>query len=88
MDHKAIRKRLRDVAATGYSWVFEEYLDGINSLAAPVRDQSGLVVAAVHAHGPAYRFPGRKDADALAQKVVDAARRVSASLHGQLSPTP
>ena len=52
------------MAARPAEWVYGEYDDDINSVAAPVRDASGAVVAAVHVHGPAYRFPGDDDPDA------------------------
>ena len=80
VDHKLIRKRLREIVADGHAWVFEEFLDGINSIAAPIHDGSGSVVAAVHAHGPTYRFPGKKDRAVIVGRVVDAAGRISAGL--------
>ena len=53
---------------------------GISSVAAPVADGSGEVVAAVHLHGPSYRFPAPGDTDALAALVVASAARISESL--------
>jgi DNA-binding IclR family transcriptional regulator len=75
-DAASIRTRLADVARKGYAWAFEEFLDGLNSVAAPVRDAKGRVVAAVHAHGPAYRFPGETDADEVGRLVAATAARV------------
>ncbi len=75
-DAAAIRTRLTDIAAKGYAWAFEELIDGLNSVAAPIRDAGGRVVGAIHAHGPAYRFPGDADADKLGRLVADAADRV------------
>jgi IclR family pca regulon transcriptional regulator len=75
-DAAAIRSRFADIAAKGYAWAFEEFLDGLNSVAAPVRDASGRVVAAIHAHGPAYRFPGDIDADEVGRLVAATAQRV------------
>jgi IclR family transcriptional regulator, acetate operon repressor len=75
-DAAAIRTRLVDIAAKGYAWAFEELIDGLNSVAAPIRDAGGRVVGAIHAHGPAYRFPGDADADALGRLVAAAADRV------------
>jgi IclR family acetate operon transcriptional repressor len=56
-DPAAIRERLRCVQLDGVAWTREEYAEGISSVAAPVTDAQGEVVAAVHVHGPAYRFP-------------------------------
>jgi len=38
----------------------------------------GATVAAIHCHGPSYRFPG--DAEAVAARVVGAARKLGAML--------
>jgi DNA-binding IclR family transcriptional regulator len=75
-DAAAIRTRLTDIAAKGHAWAFEELIDGLNSVAAPIRDAGGRVVGAIHAHGPAYRFPGDTDADELGRLVAAAADRV------------
>jgi DNA-binding IclR family transcriptional regulator len=75
-DAAAIRTRLDEVAVKGYAWAFEEFLDGQNSVAAPIRDGRGRVVGAIHAHGPAYRFPGETDADDVGRLVAATAGRV------------
>jgi len=75
-DAAAIRSRLTEIAAKGYAWTFGEYLDGLNSVAAPIHDAHGRVVAAIHAHGPAYRFPGNADADEVGELVATTAERI------------
>ena len=75
-DAAAIRARLHEIAGKGYAWAFEEFLDGQNSVAAPIRDDRGRVVGAIHAHGPAYRFPGSVDADDIGRLVAATAERV------------
>ena len=79
-DPSAIRERLRGVALAGYAWVHDEFAMGISSVAAGVADPTGEVVAAVHVHGPSYRFPpaGREAAVGLA--VASTANRIAASL--------
>src|SRR5258705_399424 len=67
---------MTEIAAKGWAWAFEEFLDGLNSVAAPIRDRKGRVVAAIHAHGPAYRFPGDTDADDVGRLVAATAGRV------------
>jgi DNA-binding IclR family transcriptional regulator len=79
-DPRALRARLAKIAAAGTAWVYEEYSEELNSVAAPVRDASNRVVAAIHVHGPSYRFPGSGQADAIAAAVAAAAERVSARL--------
>ena len=82
VDADALRRRLATVTERGVEWTCEEFLPGISSVAAPVFGASREVVAAIHAHGPAYRFPGADDADAIAADVVRTARRISAQLVG------
>jgi len=79
-DPERLRERLRDVRRDGYAWVREEFDEGINSVAAPIADASGEVVAAVHLHGPSYRFPAPGTEAVLADRVVGAAARIATSL--------
>jgi IclR family acetate operon transcriptional repressor len=79
-DASGLLARLREVRSKGYSWVREEYALGISSVAAPVADQDGEVVAAVHVHGPTYRFPARGADDKVAAEVVETAAAVGARL--------
>lgn len=51
-----LRNRLTQIRADGYAWTVEEFADGINSVAAPIRDDDGGVIAALHVHGPSYRL--------------------------------
>jgi len=78
----ALRQRLADVRRTGYAWVRDEFADGISSVAAPV-SVAGSVVAAVHVHGPSYRFPPAGSEDHLGRLVTASAealaRRVTRS---------
>jgi DNA-binding IclR family transcriptional regulator len=79
-DPDAVRDRLRDVRRRGYSWAIEEFDAGISSVAAPIADASGEVIAAVHVHGPSYRFPPPDRSPALAQLVVAGAATSAAGL--------
>ena len=80
VDPEALRERLREVRRDGYSWVSEEFDEGINSVAAPIADASGEVVAAVHLHGPSYRFPAAGTELVVAERVVASAARISRTL--------
>ncbi len=51
-----LRARLATVRADGFAWTVEEFAAGISSVAAPVTDADGAVVAALHVHGPSYRL--------------------------------
>jgi DNA-binding IclR family transcriptional regulator len=81
VDPDAIRQRLRQVQLDGYAWTCDEYADGISSVAAPVPDPDGEVVAAVHVHGPSYRFP-RGDRDQVTREVIGVAGRIAARVRG------
>jgi DNA-binding IclR family transcriptional regulator len=80
VDPEALLARLRDVRRAGFAWVREEFDRGINSVAAPIADVSGEVVAAVHLHGPSYRFPAAGTDAAIAERVVTTAARIAGSL--------
>ena len=58
----------------GYTWAIEEFDPGISSVAAPIADASGEVIAAVHVHGPSYRFPPPGRESELGQAVVAGGR--------------
>jgi DNA-binding IclR family transcriptional regulator len=79
-DPEELRERLRTVALGGYAWVHDEFAEGISSVAAGIADTSGEVVAAIHVHGPSYRFPppGREAGVGLA--VVTTASKIARSL--------
>lgn len=81
-DPDALRARLASVRADGYAWVYGEFSDDIDSVAAPVRGRSGKVLAALHVHGPSYRFPAAGAAEAIVTQVRRAAGRLSQRLAG------
>ena len=75
-----LEKRLGDVRRTGHAWVREEFAEGISSVAAPVTDGAGAAVAAVHIHGPSYRFPRAGSEARIAADLTAAARHISEQL--------
>src|SRR5829696_1131278 len=79
-DAAALLERLRDIRRDGHAWVHDEYAIGISSVAAPIADARAEVVAAVHVHGPSYRFPAAGDEDRIASAVRTAAARIGARL--------
>jgi DNA-binding IclR family transcriptional regulator len=81
-DSATLRERLRTVQLGGCAWAREEFSEGLNSVAAPVAGEDGEIVAAVHLHGPSYRFPAAGSEEQVAALVVSAARDVSARLRG------
>jgi DNA-binding IclR family transcriptional regulator len=79
-DPSQLRERLAEVREAGYAWGLEEFAEGIDSVAAPVRDGRGKAIAAIHVHGPAYRFPPEGAAARIAERVVGAAAAVGREL--------
>lgn len=79
-DPVRIRERLKELREDGFIWAREEFVEGINSVASPVLEKNGHVIAALHVHGPSYRFPAQGDEELIGQAVADAARRLSDAL--------
>jgi DNA-binding IclR family transcriptional regulator len=72
---KVLEAQLLAAIDDGFATTYEEYEDGLNAIAAPVRDHSGNVVGAVSVSGPAYRF----DADRI-KEIVDELRHGAARI--------
>ena len=75
-DPQRLRADLADVRARGYAQAIGEVEEGLHGVAAPVRDGSGAVVAAVSVSGPSYRLAPERMAE-LGQLVIDAGERIS-----------
>lgn len=78
-DPERLRAELAGVRRLGYATALGEIEEGLNAVAAPVRDASGQVVAAVSVSGPAYRVKA-KDVVDLGALAVGAAAKISARL--------
>jgi IclR family acetate operon transcriptional repressor len=77
VDPTALRERLRSVQLAGHAWVHDEFAEGLSSVAAPIADVLGNVNAAVHVHGPSYRFPVGGSEERIGATVMAAAARIS-----------
>ncbi|MFF0739802.1 IclR family transcriptional regulator [Streptomyces sp. NPDC004111] len=51
-----LERNLAQARRRGYAWTVEELEVGLHAIAAPVRDRDGVVIAALSASGPSYRF--------------------------------
>ncbi len=80
-------RELERTQAVGYGLSQDELESGLTSVAAPVRDHTGAVVAAISAAGPSVRVVGRRLEESIAC-VKAAAMAVSSALgcREQLSP--
>lgn len=78
-DPARLSEMLASIRHTGYAITREEMVEGVNSIAAPIRDYSGKVIAAVTVVGPKQRFnPAR--IEFLIPHVMEAARDISAQM--------
>ncbi|WP_203921078.1 IclR family transcriptional regulator [Rugosimonospora africana] len=71
-----LEKQLAAACERGYATTIEEYEQGLNAIAAPVRSHRGDVVAAVSVSGPAYRLTPAS-MEEFAPTLVDGAREIS-----------
>jgi len=71
-----LERQLTAIDHDGYAVSIEEFEDGLNAVAAPIRDSTGEVVAALSVSGPAYRLTSQH-ARQIAPDVVSAANAVS-----------
>jgi DNA-binding IclR family transcriptional regulator len=74
-----LKAQLRRIAEQGYAFDDEEVHEGVRGVAAPVRDYSGEVVAAITITGPTSRI-SRSKVPELAEKVIKAADKISSRL--------
>jgi DNA-binding IclR family transcriptional regulator len=68
-------RQLDSVARDGYVVSFEELEHGLNAVAAPIRDHTGMVVAALSVSGPGYRLTEERAVE-IAPAVASAADAV------------
>jgi IclR family pca regulon transcriptional regulator len=79
-DERTLRHILAQVRERGWALVDQEVEEGVRSVAAPIRDRSGRVIAAINASAHATRASVRKLREAFAPVLLDAASRISKSL--------
>jgi DNA-binding IclR family transcriptional regulator len=79
VDPDEFRRELAQISNRGYAMADEENELGVRSLAAPVRDYNGNVIAAASIAGPAQRLT-KKVLTTFAPEVISAADAISARL--------
>lgn len=78
-DPQAFRRALARVVDRGYAIAREELEEGLNAIAAPVRDHTGTVVCTVSVAGPSYRLTEER-IPLLAAQLLDTAAEISRQL--------
>jgi len=79
VDRDKLRIQLREIEVRGYAQTLEELEEGLNAVAAPVRQADGDVVAALSVSGPAFRMRPM-DLPRIARLTMEAAGAVSRRL--------
>jgi DNA-binding IclR family transcriptional regulator len=78
-DFTALEEHLAHVREQGWAAAAEELELGLNAVAAPVRDNTTAIVAALCVSGPSYRMP-QSALPSVAQEIVVSAREISLRL--------
>jgi DNA-binding IclR family transcriptional regulator len=79
VDPAQLRAQLEDVRRRGYAQTLEELEEGLNAVAAPVRQADGEVVASLSVSGPAFRLRP-VDLPRVGRRTMEAAERISRRL--------
>lgn len=80
IDEEALRRELERVREQGFSIVDQELEEGLRSIAAPVRDPAGAVIAAVNISAHASRRTIDAMKDELLPSLLTAAKNIEADL--------
>jgi DNA-binding IclR family transcriptional regulator len=78
-DAAELRRQLERITARGYAQTLEELEEGLNAVAAPVRQADGRVTAALSVSGPAFRMRP-VDLPRIARRTMEAADAISRRL--------
>jgi DNA-binding IclR family transcriptional regulator len=76
VDPDALERSLAQIRRNGYNVAVGDLDPAVHSIAAPIRDHAGRVVAAVSVAGPSHRFPPAK-VEATIQLVCQSAAEIS-----------
>lgn len=79
-----LRRDLEEVRERGYAYDLEETSLGLCCVAAPIRDSSGEVIAAISISSPSFRF--EEESDRYAAAILEAAREISGRYTGLSGP--
>jgi DNA-binding IclR family transcriptional regulator len=79
-DEDVFLQELRETRSRGYAIDNGEYEKSVRCIAAPIRDRTGTVIAAVSISGPDNRMPVPLNGSSMAMQVVEAAQHISQAL--------
>ena len=79
-DQESLLRELREIRSRGYAVDNREFETSVRCVAAPIRDRTGGVIAAVSISGPDTRMPVPLIGSSMAMQVVQTAGRISQAL--------
>lgn len=79
-DEQELRIILSDTSEKGWSYVHQEREEGISSIAVPIADKTGAIVASLAIHGPSHRLDEETMVKMLLPQLQKAARKITAEL--------
>lgn len=80
-DLAALEEIIAQVRQQGWALVNQELEEGLMSLAAPIHDRSGRVIAAMNISGQANRTPAQQMIEEFLPKLLAAAQRIARLMH-------
>jgi IclR family KDG regulon transcriptional repressor len=86
-DKDAFLQEMREIRSRGYAVDSGEYEVSVRCVAAPIRDRTGTVIAAVSISGPDIRIPNPLIGSSMAMQVVETASHISQALGYLDDPT-
>lgn len=72
--------RLDQARSDGFVWTLGDFDDEINGVGAPIVGAAGDIVAALSLYGPAYRYPGNRQAQEVGSRIREVADTISRRL--------
>lgn len=78
-DFNKLEKELKRIKIQGYAIDNEEFMEGLRCVAAPLRDHTGKVCAAISISGPVSRLEGEK-LELSKKTIIETASEISAKL--------
>ncbi|WP_409304778.1 IclR family transcriptional regulator [Peribacillus sp. SCS-155] len=78
-DPRKLRTHLKKIREDGYALSFEEFFEGVHTIAAPVFDYRGKIIAAISVAGPKQRIQHHK-IQSIVKKVVSAGSEISSRM--------
>lgn len=82
-DPQAVLAKVRQARRQGWCLVNQELEEGLVSLAAPVTNRAGRIIAAINISGQANRSPARQMQDSMLAPLCEAAQLISQRLPGR-----